>query len=303
LRERVNEMAPAKRVAFIGVGTMGWPMAANLLAGGFDVTAFDAKPDQAARWAKETGGKATTDLATLGREVDVVVTMLPTGREVRDVLLRMDNGSLAANLHKGAIVVDMSSADPVGTRELGKELAERGITLLDAPVSGGVRGAKEGTLAIMIGGDPEAAAAVKPILEKMGKRLFDVGALGCGHAMKSLNNFVAATNFASAIEAIRVGSAFGLDPAVMIDVINSSSGRNSSTEGIIKNEVLTGRFAFGFTLGLITKDVTIAASLGEQIGVDNPYSRLTRDRWTEARDALGPDQDHTRAEHAWGKPK
>jgi 3-hydroxyisobutyrate dehydrogenase len=296
-------MPPVKRVAFIGVGTMGWPMAANVLAGGFDVTAFDARSEQAAAWAKETGGKSTTDLAALGREVDVVVTMLPTGREVRDVLLRMDNGSLAANLRKGAIVVDMSSAEPVGTRELGKELAERGITLLDAPVSGGVRGAKDGTLAIMIGGDAEAAAAVKPLLEKMGKRLFEVGALGCGHAMKSLNNFVAATNFASAIEAMRVGTAFGLDPAVMIDVINSSSGRNSSTEGIIKNEVLTGRFAFGFTLGLITKDVTIAASLGEQIGVDNPYSRLTRDRWTEARDVLGPDQDHTRAEHAWGKPK
>jgi 3-hydroxyisobutyrate dehydrogenase len=198
-------------------------------------------------------------------------------------------------------VIDMSSADPVGTRALGKELAERGIVLVDAPVSGGVRGAKDATLAIMIGGEPAAVEAVKPVLEKMGKRLFDVGALGCGHAMKSLNNFVAATNFASATEAMRVGAAFGLDPAVMIDVINSSSGRNSSTEGIIKNEVLTGRFAFGFTLGLITKDVTIAATLGEQIGVDNPYSRLTRDRWTEARDALGADHDHTEAVRAWDK--
>ena len=287
------------KVGFIGVGNMGWPMAANLAAGDFDVTAFDAKPGQAARWAKETGAKSTADLAALGRSVDVVITMLPSGREVRDVLTRMDNGALAANLRKGTIVVDMSTADPVGTRELGKELAERGITLIDAPVSGGIRGAKDATLAIMIGGDPAVTAPIRPMLEKMGKRLFDVGDLGCGHAMKALNNFLAATNFAAASEAMRVGSVFGLDPATMIDVINSSSGRNSSTEGIIKNEVLSGRFAFGFTLGLLVKDVSIAASIGEQIGVDNPYGRLTRERYTEARDALGADADHSRAVQAW----
>ncbi|MCC6948904.1 MAG: NAD(P)-dependent oxidoreductase [Bradyrhizobiaceae bacterium] len=289
------------KIGFIGVGNMGWPMAANLVAGGFGVTAFDARPEQAARWAKETGRESTTDLAALGRSVDVVITMLPSGREVRDVLTRMDNGALVANLRKGAIVVDMSTADPVGTRELGKELAERGITLIDAPVSGGIRGARDASLAIMIGGDPAITAPIRPVLEKMGKRLFDVGVLGCGHAMKALNNFVAATNFAAATEAMRVGTAFGLDPAVMIDVINVSSGRNNSTEGIIKNEVLTGRFAFGFTLGLLVKDVSIAASLGEQIGVDNPYGRLTRERYTEARDTLGANADHSSAVQAWEK--
>jgi len=294
-------MSEHRKVGFIGVGNMGWPMAANLVAGGFEVTAFDMRADHASRWATEHGAKSTTDLAALGRSVDVIVTMLPTGREVREVLLRADNGALGANLRKGAIVVDMSSADPVGTRELGADLAERGIALVDAPVSGGMRGAKDGTLAIMIGGEPDAIAAVRPMLEKMGKRLFDVGALGCGHAMKALNNFVAATNFASAAEALRVGGAFGLDPAIMIDVINSSSGRNSSTEGLFKQEVLSGRFAFGFTLGLLVKDVTIAASLGEQISVSNPYSQLTRDRWTEARDALGADHDHTEAARAWDK--
>ncbi|MEX0591504.1 MAG: NAD(P)-dependent oxidoreductase [Xanthobacteraceae bacterium] len=274
-------------------------MAANLVAGGFDVTAFDVRPEQASRWAKECSGKAATDLAQLGRSINVVVTMLPTGREVRDALLRMDNGALAANLRAGAIVVDMSSADPVGTRALGKELAERGIALVDAPVSGGVRGAKDGSLAIMIGGDPAAIAAVRPMLEKMGKRQFEVGALGCGHAMKALNNFIAATNFAAAAEALRVGQAFGLDPATMVDVVNSSSGRSSVSENLLKQEVLSGRFAFGFTVGLLAKDVAIAASFGEQIGMDNPIGQLTRDLWAEACDALGPERDHTEAARAW----
>jgi 3-hydroxyisobutyrate dehydrogenase len=154
--------------------------------------------EQASRWADEHKAAATTDLGELGRMVDVVITMLPSGREVHDVLMRLDNGALAANLRKGAIVVDMSSADPVGTRKLGAELAERGIGLVDAPVSGLVPKAKDGTLAIMVGGDPAHVAAVRPVLEKMGNRITEVGPLGCGHAMKCLNNFLGATNFAAA---------------------------------------------------------------------------------------------------------
>ena len=215
--------------------------------------------------------------------------MLPTGREVRDALLEAQGGALAANLRPGAIVVDMSSADPVGTRTLGGDLAERGIALVDAPVSGGVPGAKNGTLAIMIGGDAAAVAAVKPVLACMGKNLFEVGGLGCGHAMKALNNFLAATSSAAGAEAITIGRQFGLDPAVMTDVINASTGRSFNSENLIKQHVLSGTFATGFALGLLAKDVKIAADLARQIGVDAPIGRLVTRLWSEARDAIGGD--------------
>jgi 3-hydroxyisobutyrate dehydrogenase len=278
-------------------------MATNLVRGGLAVTAFDLRAEQASRWARENNAAATADLAELGRSVDVVITMLPSGKEVHDVLLRLDKGALAANLRKGAIVIDMSSADPVGTRKLGAELAERGIGLVDAPVSGLVPKAKEGTLAIMIGGDPAHIAAVRPVLEKMGSRLLEVGGLGCGHATKCLNNFLGATNFAAAAEALRIGREFGLDPDILFDVINSSTGRSMMSEVMIKDQVLTGRFNTGFTVGLLAKDVGIAVNLAEQIGVANPIGKLSLGLWTEARDALGADQDHTRGATAWENRK
>jgi 3-hydroxyisobutyrate dehydrogenase len=294
-------MAEVKNVGFVGIGNMGWPMAANLVRGGFAVSVFDIAPERTRRFADEHQARAVTSLKDLGRGAEAVVTMLPTGREVRAALLEMEGGALAANLKPGSLVIDMSSADPVGTRESGKELAARGIRFVDAPVSGGVPRATDGTLAIMVGGEPDAVAAAKPILERMGQKLFDVGGLGCGHAMKCLNNFMAATNFAAAMEAIRVGREFGLDPAVMADVINASTGRSFSSENLIKQQVLSGKFGSGFAVGLLAKDVKIAADLAEQIGVDNPIGRLTRDLYAEARDALGHDQDHSRAAVAWDR--
>jgi len=294
-------MAALKNIGFVGIGNMGWPMAANLVRGGYAVSVFDIAPERVRRFADEHQARAVTSLANLGRGAEAVVTMLPTGREVRAALLEMESGALAANLKPGSIVIDMSSADPVGTREIGKELAARGIRFVDAPVSGGVPRATDGTLAIMIGGDPDAVAAAKPVLERMGQKLFDVGGLGCGHAMKCLNNFIAATQFAAAMEAARVGREFGLDPAVMFDVINASTGRSFASENLIKQQVLSGRYGSGFTVGLLAKDVKIAADLAEQIGVDNPIGRLTRDLYAEARDALGPDQDHSRAAIAWDR--
>jgi 3-hydroxyisobutyrate dehydrogenase len=288
-------------IGFIGIGNMGRPMAANLVRGGHSVIVFDVAAERARGFADEHQARAVTSLAELGRGAGTVITMLPTGRDVRAALLEMEGGALAGGLKSGSIVIDMSSSDPVGTRALGQELAARGIRLVDAPVSGGVTRAKDGSLAIMIGGDAEAIAAVKPILNHLGKRLFEVGGLGNGHAMKCLNNFIAATQFAAAAEAMRVGEEFGLDPAVMIDVINASTGRSFSSENLIKQEVLSKRFGSGFAVGLLAKDVKIAADLAEQIGVEAPIGRLARDLWREASDTLGADQDHSRAPLAWAE--
>jgi 3-hydroxyisobutyrate dehydrogenase len=198
-------------------------------------------------------------------------------------------------------VIDMSSADPVGTRALGTELSANKLVLVDAPVSGGVTRAKDGSLAIMIGGDAAAIARVKPVLACMGSKLFEVGSLGCGHAMKCLNNFLAATSFAAVAEAVTVGRKFGLDPQVMADIVNVSTGKSFASENLIKQHVLSGAFGTGFALGLLAKDVKIAADLADQIGVDAPVGRLVCDMWADARDALGGEQDHTRAATHWEK--
>jgi 3-hydroxyisobutyrate dehydrogenase len=296
-------MSTSKRVGFIGLGNMGTPMAANLVRHGHDVMAYDIAADRARQFAQAHAAHATEDLAELAAHADIVITMLPTGREVREALMEAQNGALIATLRRGTIAVDMSSADPVATRALGDDLAERHITLVDAPVSGGVPRATDGTLAIMIGGNSAAVAAVKPVLAAMGRNLFEVGGLGCGHAMKALNNFLAGTSYAAAVEAIVVGRQFGLDPAVMTDVINASTGRSFASENLIKQHVLSGKFATGFALALLAKDVKIAAELAREIGVDAPLGRLVSDLWGEARDAVGGEQDHTRAFAHWERRK
>lgn len=292
-------MSESRRIGFVGLGHMGAPMAANLVRGGHHVMGYDIATDRAQRFAQTHGTRMPESLAEVGKHADVVITMLPTGREVRDAILEAQGGALAANLRQGAIVIDMSSSEPVGTRMLGRDLARLDIALVDAPVSGGVPRAENATLAIMIGGDAAAVAAVKPVLTCMGKHLFEVGSLGCGHAMKALNNFLAGTSYAAAVEAIVIGRQFGLDPAVMTDVINASTGRSFASENLIKQHVLSGTFATGFALGLLAKDVKIAADLAQQIGLDAPLGRLICDLWGEARDALGGEQDHSRAWAHW----
>jgi 3-hydroxyisobutyrate dehydrogenase len=294
-------MSNIKRIGFIGMGNMGVPMAANLVRAGHAVTAYDIAPERARRFADQHQARATESLAELGQAADLVITMLPSGHEVRNALLEAQDGVLVSNLRPGCFVIDMSSADPVGTRRLGEALAARGIALVDAPVSGGVVRARDATLAIMIGGDAAAVAAVKPLLARMGDKLFEVGALGCGHAMKALNNFLAGTSFAAASEAVRVGKTFGLDPAVMIDVINVSTGRSFATDVVIKQHVLTGSYATGFALGLLAKDVRIAADLAAQLDAKAPIGALVCDLFAAARDAIGGDVDHSRAEQFWNR--
>jgi 3-hydroxyisobutyrate dehydrogenase len=292
-------MNEIKRVGFIGIGNMGTPMAANLVRAGYAVTAYDIVAERAREFARVHSAQSTESLTVIGGSADLIVTMLPSGREVREVLLEMQGGALIANLQPGRIVIDMSSSEPVGTRQLGDLLRSRGIMLVDAPVSGGVPRANDATLTIMIGGDFDAVATIKPLLARLGARLFDVGGPGCGHAMKALNNFLAGTSFAAASEAMRVGRKFGLDPAVMIDVINVSTGRSFATDIVMKQHVLTGDFATGFALGLLAKDVKIAADLALQVGINAPIGELICNLWSAARDTLGGDCDHSRAAPYW----
>jgi 3-hydroxyisobutyrate dehydrogenase len=293
-------MTATPRVGFAGIGNMGGPMARNLVAAGYPVTVFDVAPERAARFAAENGCAAAQSPEALGRAADLVFTMLPTGRDVASLLLGNGTNGVLAGLDRGAIVVDMSSSDPVGTRALGAKLAERGASLIDAPVSGLVPRAVTGTLTIMIGTDDEAALAIaEPVLKRLGERLIRVGSLGCGHAMKALNNFVAATAFTATAEALIVGKRFGLDPRVMTQVLSVSTGRSFHSEVSFPDHVLTRRFATGFTLGLLAKDVGIAGDLADAVAAETPLVDLVQRLWAEGRDEIGAAEDNSAIVKRW----
>jgi 3-hydroxyisobutyrate dehydrogenase len=289
------------KVALIGIGAMGAPMAANIVKAGHDLTVYDTDAARASALAAEIGAKVAARLADLA-DNEAIVTMLPTGAIVRSVFVEADGGALGKALKAGTLVIDMSSSEPVGTKELGVELARTGAVLIDAPVSGGVPRAVSGELTIMIGGDDRAAIErAKPLLLSMGKRLFETGPSGSGHAMKALNNFTAASAYTATAEAMLIGKRFGLDPATMIDILNVSTGQNFHSLHTMKDHVITEKYASGFAVGLLAKDVKIAADLGKAMGLDAPVSRLVSDRWAEARDALGFAKDNSEAIRAWDK--
>src|SRR5947209_15052884 len=285
-----NALTRFRRVAFLGLGKMGLPMARRLHEAGAPVVGFD--PLATARDAfAEVGGAVAPAARDAAQHADVLITMLPDGKAVRAAL--MDGEPLVAHLAKGAVIIDMSSSAPVGTRELAEELAARGIDLIDAPVSGGVKRAIDGSLAIMAGGPAEIVARVRPLLEMMGKSIFATGAVGSGHAMKALNNYVSAAGLTAACEALQIGEKFGLDPVVMTDVLNASTGRNNSTEVKLKPFVIPKNYASGFSLGLMAKDLRTADDLARHVGVPAPLSAEIAALWDEALTALGAQADHT----------
>ncbi len=272
-------MAEHASIGFVGIGAMGGHMAANLIRKEFPVTVYDIDRGRQERFAQSHQCRAATSLADLGRDISTIITMLPNGHDVRHVLLTAEDGALTKALAEGAIVIDMSSSAPAGTRELAARLAARGVTLVDAPVSGGTRGAEAASLTIMVGSDDKAAVErIRPILGAMGQKLFETGGAGSGHAMKALNNFIAGTNFLAAAEALVIGRRFGLDPAQMTDIINQSTGRNFCDRApVVRQHVLTRKFATGFQLGLLAKDVKIAADLAEDLQAYAPVAQMSCD--------------------------
>jgi 3-hydroxyisobutyrate dehydrogenase len=285
-----STVTPPARVGFVGLGNMGAPMALRLAKAGYQVMVADASPAAVERFAATVACERADSLKSLGAACGVVITMLPDGKVVREVLL--GTNGLAASLAAGSVIIDMSSASPVGTRELSADLAKRGIPLVDAPVSGGVKKAVDGSLAIMVGGEADPVARVRPVLEVMGK-VFPTGASGSGHAMKALNNFLSAANLAVAAEAIIAGQRFGLDPANMIAILNASTGRNSGTDSKFPNNVLPRTFNSGFALGLMAKDLRLALEVARSS--DAPAGLLERCShiWNEAERQLGGKADNT----------
>jgi len=284
-------------VGFVGLGNMGWPMARNLHAAGFRLIVRDIDTAKQDRFAAEHPGAVAAAAPDAFAPARLVVTMLPNGAIVRDAML---GWGIGAALPERALLIEMSSSDPSDTLLLAAGLEPSGVRVVDAPVSGGVPRAISGELSIMVGGAPADVARAEPVLLVLGdpERQFRTGRLGSGHAMKALNNVIAAATTCATAEALVVGKRFGLDPKTMVDIINASTGR-SFVSGVFDSEVLTGRYRTGFALGLLAKDVHIAASVAAAAGADVPVIALTDERYAKALSELGPAADQSAAHQAW----
>ncbi|GGJ14863.1 NAD(P)-dependent oxidoreductase [Neoroseomonas lacus] len=281
-------MADIRKVAFVGIGNMGWPMAANLVKAGIDVTVCDVVPGRADAFAAETGGKAAVSPAAAASGADAVVIIVPTSKQVAEAVEAM-----SPSLTKGMLVIDMTSGQPGRTREIAAGLAGKGVAMIDCPVSGGVPRAKTGQLAIMAGGEEADLDRADAVLKAMGTSIHRCGPIGAGQAMKALNNLVSAGGYLIGIEALLIGQRFGLDPAKMVDVLNASTGMNNSTQKKFKEYVLSRRFDAGFGLDLMVKDLSIALEVGRETTTPTPFAALCREMWASAAALLGPGQDHT----------
>jgi 3-hydroxyisobutyrate dehydrogenase len=281
-------MADIRKVAFIGIGNMGWPMAANLVKAGFDVTVCDVVPGRADAFAAETGAKAAASPADAASGTEAVVIIVPTSKQVAEAV-----DAMAPSLAKGMLVIDMTSGQPGRTREIAAALAGQGVAMIDCPVSGGVPRAKTGQLAIMAGGEEADLDRADAVLKAMGTSIHRCGPIGAGQAMKALNNLVSAGGYLIGIEALLIGQRFGLDPAKMVDVLNASTGMNNSTQKKFKEYVLSRRFDAGFGLDLMVKDLSIALEVGRETTTPTPFAALCREMWASAAALLGPGADHT----------
>ncbi|MGB7481975.1 MAG: NAD(P)-dependent oxidoreductase [Burkholderiaceae bacterium] len=286
-----------QKICFIGLGMMGSPMAARLAQAGYPLWVADADAGRARQFAAEHGASAVALAERALPAVDVVITMLPNSAIVESVLLGADGkgeaDGLLPQLAAGTCVIDMSSSEPLRSRALAATLAARGVQFLDAPVSGGVKRAVDGSLAIIVGGDAVLFEAQKSLLACMGKSLFHVGPAGAGHAVKALNNYVSAAGLVAAVEALRVGERFGVDPAVITDVLNVSSGSNNTTLNKVKQFMLNGAFNSGFSLQLMAKDLGIAMQLGRDLEYPMALGEECLALWTNAAKSLDRTADHT----------
>jgi len=275
------------RIGFIGLGAMGLPMASHLVAAGHRVLGHDLRPTVIDAFVN-SGGEGARDAAEAIDGAELVITILPTSAEVRAALLGGPRPWRA-----GTTVIDMTSGEPAATQAIGRELAQQGVAMIDAPVSGGVKGAKARSLTIMVGGEEAVVLRCEPVLAAMGQHLYRCGGLGAGQAVKALNNFVSAAGLIAAGEALTIAQRLGIDPERLVDILNASSGRNNTTENKLKPFVLSGTHEDGFALRLMAKDVAIAAGLADLTATRGGVAAETARLWSEAAEGLSASANHT----------
>jgi 3-hydroxyisobutyrate dehydrogenase len=282
----MNGVPPA-RIGFIGLGVMGYPMAGHVAAAGLAVTCFDTDPAMRDRMRDAWPvADVADDVAAVGAESDVVITMLPDGERVRQVAL--DAGGLIDSMASGSILLDCSSAQPWLTLETARQLAAEGIEMVDAPVSGAQWGAESAELVFMVGGSDHGVERVRPLLDLLGRAMFHVGPIGSGHVMKSINNAITAMTFLATAEGLVLGTRAGLDPAAMNAVLNESTGGSWITKNHIEPRILSRTFDDPFRLELMLKDVAIATQLSRDLGLPLPFVALCESLYRAADRDAGP---------------
>ena len=285
-------------IGFIGLGAMGLPMLANLSRDQqLTIYAHDLseiplrKLESEAAFGRTLFGNRTLEPF---RQCVIVITMLPNSRATNAAILGADGSKgLAHFLPRGSTIIDMGSSDPIETMRLISILAESGIRLIDAPVSGAVAKARTGELSIMVGGDAAVVEELRPILARMGSRLIPTGKPASAHAMKALNNYVNAAGLLAVAEATAIAEAMELNTAIFADVLNASSGRNVASETKLKPFILPRTYSGGFALSLQAKDLAIAHNLQQKYAVETPQLELCAALWAEALQVLPENADNT----------
>jgi len=278
-------------IGFVGLGNMGMPMAGRLLDAGYEVHGFDVSESVRSAFAAR-GGTAVDTAAGAAQGAGLVILMLPDSNVVEAVAKEPAFLAALGADTEAPLVVDMSSSEPERTRTLATYFAEHGARLVDAPVSGGVKGAVSGKLAVMVGGSDEDVRDVEVVLTCLGK-LYHAGPIGAGHAVKALNNLMSATHLLVSSEAMLAGERFGLKPEVMLSIFNASSGRSGSTENKWPNFIVPQTYDSGFGLRLMLKDMRIAAQLASQMQQQSRLGEQAIALWEQAAEALPPTADHT----------
>ncbi|HHZ66339.1 MAG TPA: NAD(P)-dependent oxidoreductase [Alphaproteobacteria bacterium] len=289
---------PIQRVGFIGLGNMGGPMAGHLAQAGFEMTVADISPGVASKFVARNGGTVAASLSSLGGTVEAVITMLPTGLIVRDVLV----GGVLEGLAPGSIVIDMSTSNPFDTRKTAKQVQARGVFMIDCAVAGGVVFAKDATLTMTAGGVTHVLERCRPLLETMGSEVIHCGTIGAGHAMKALNNFINANALITAFEALSLGKRFGLDTETMLQSMTAAAtGRNNPIEKKVKPHVADSSFTTGMVLAFLAKDVRIVAEMADTLESFAPIAKQCSALWTEAAERFGATSDQIEVARLWLK--
>jgi 3-hydroxyisobutyrate dehydrogenase len=279
------------KVAFLGLGAIGAPMARHL-APLYTLSVWNRTGERATAFAKEASCEAAKSPADAVRGAAVAITCLPTSREVESLLDGPDGWGMFDAFDRGATLVDCTSGDPTTSRRIAKRLAERGVGFIDAPVSGGVSGAMKGILTIMCGGDEATMARARPVLEAFGEKIVLCGPVGAGHAVKAVNQAMLGIHIWSLSEGLVALQKAGVSTEVALDVINASSGRSNTSMNLFPERVVTRAFPRTFKLALMDKDVRIAAEFAREYGVSSPMLQLASELLRDARRELGEEADH-----------
>ncbi len=282
-----------QKVAFLGLGAIGSPMARNLAEKGFRLTVWNRTAAKASEFGKKHSVDAAAKVADAVRDADIVITCLPSSIEV-EALAHGPEGIFAA-MKTGALLLDCTSGDPEVSKRLAAELQAKGCAFVDAPVSGGVVGAEAGKLTVMCGGERNDFERALPVMRGFGEKIVHCGPVGAGHAVKALNQMLLALHIWTTGEALAALVRYGVDPASALEVINGSSGRSNSSMNLIPERVLTRAFPRTFRLALLDKDVRIAARIAEQQGVDSAIFAEVERLMAAAHAELGEEADHVEA--------